>query len=119
MKHLLILILLAAVTLSAAPVAPVLSQTERGVEISVPLEAGTEPLSHQWYRETGTIKKKLTKIPSPEGTRPVFLIDVSSTPGIYTCEISNAAGKVVSRPVKVSFTTVPSAPSLHVTIKKP
>lgn len=115
--------LFATLTISAqaapTPIAPVLSQTNRGVEMSVPLEAGTWPMTYQWYRETGTIRKVRVAIPAPEGIQAIFVLTATSKPGVYTCEVTNSAGTVTSRSVKLSLTKSPSAPSIAVTIKQP
>lgn len=117
---LLPLLILAALPLTAAPIdPPILSQTKRGVELTVPLESGTWPFTYQWYRETGTLRKVRVKIPPPEGNMETLYLSPASQPGTYTCEITNSAGTVTSRPVKVSFTSTTSAPSIQVTIKKP
>lgn len=122
MKTIILLSLLAAVTLSAAPnpptptTPPVFDETFKGASISVRV-IGTFPTSYQWYRGTEANPKKYKVVGAIQRE---FEPDLATgIGGLYFCEATNAAGSTLSKPIRVSFTTDEDAPELQVIIKRP
>lgn len=125
MKLPLLLSLLAAVTLSAAPATPtappVFDKTHQGFTFSVDVE-GNFPTTYQWYRGTKTEPKKY-KIAAPQGIQRVLEFGppwgIPYVAGEYRCEGTNAAGSALSDPFQVATTKTLSAPKMKITHKIP
>lgn len=110
----LILCLLAACAYAADPIPPTQDLTDKSIEISCTIQ-GTPPFTYQWYRGTATAPLKVKL----EGeTRSTITLTPPYVAGLYRCEVSNSAGKITTRPFKVSVTTTTSAPDLAVTVRK-
>lgn len=125
MKHLLILLALAATLRAAVPTGPseppVFDQTFQGFSLSVDV-VGIYPTTYQWYRGTATDPKKV-KIPAPQGIQRELVFGapwgIPYVAGIYFCEATNALGTSPSKPFKVSTTRTTTAPELQITVRVP
>jgi hypothetical protein len=115
--------LLFAVVVTAAsaattpPVPPTKDPDHQGVVFSVkPL--GTPPMKYQWYRGTATNPKKV-KLEGPFATEPNLELSPPFIAGLYSCEVTNAAGTILYDPQQLATTTSKTAPRLKVTVKVP
>jgi hypothetical protein len=118
-RILTLLLCLAATTMihAAEIIPPTLDETHKGVDFTAKVE-GTPPFTYQWYRGTDTDLKK-EKLPAPEGAQQTLKLTPPYTAGLYSCEISNAAGKVTSKTFRLSITRQDTAADMQITIKQP
>lgn len=91
--------------------APKLMITDQGLMLSVQA-TGTAPLTYQWY-----ISGK--PIDTDTGHKPVLELAPPYKSGLYYCEVTNAAGKAVSDPVRIANTAQADAAPLTITFKAP
>lgn len=112
MKTAIIALSVAGLVLLAAAqiIPPTIDAADKRIELCAVVQ-GTPPFTYQWYRGT-------MKIPAPEGTQQILSLAPPFVAGVYSCEVTNEAGSVRSRPTRISLTTVSSAPEVTVTVKK-
>lgn len=80
-----------------------------GIKLSVRAD-GTEPLSYQWFISGKPIEGDAGK------SRDLSLVPPYKA-GLYTCEVSNSAGKVTSNAVRIANTTQADAAPITITFK--